>query len=477
MIPVESLDLSGVYQPDPSRRSSLARTSGIIGLSIKQLRHRFLESLLILLGIALGVGVLTGMQSFLGFLLRLEGDAMRLQPELTAVTVQAKTFDLSELYGFGGGEGRAAIRLAGGIDDVVQLTSDDLLDARAGVPGIAYSAAGFGRSTGSSITAIDGRPVEAAGAGQAAGGGLTLELERITPDNFAMRGREMLAGRPLTWEDFGDRSPVVVLDEESVPLLFPDLAPAEAVGHTVTVNAFFGPGDIRGIEWRIVGIVAKEELPSWMPRPRAEANAVRGYAALTAGESGPVPLPQLNFIPEEEGEYDALIIGLESFFSQKYGADRIMVSNPLLDLREFNQSSRSVTLTLMGLAALALFVAAVNILNLFTARVIRRRRLLAMSVALGSERRSLFNRMLVEALLLGVGGSLLGLLPAKGIVALLAALLSSQPGVADIFGGLGLTFSDALVGLAAGIGTSLAFGLYPAYLSASIDPAEGLRRE
>ena len=70
------IDLAAVWKPDPSKQSALARWRGIVRIAQRQLRHRFLENLLILLGIALGVGVLTGMGSFWRFLVSLDEDLL-----------------------------------------------------------------------------------------------------------------------------------------------------------------------------------------------------------------------------------------------------------------------------------------------------------------------------------------------------------------------------------------------------------------
>src|SRR5690606_2227655 len=179
---------------------------------------------------------------------------------------------------------------------------------------------------------------------------------------------------------------------------------------------------------------------------------------------------------------EQLVNEVELFFAQRHGPDRVTVTNPVETLRELNQNRSATVLALMGLAALALVVAAINVLNLFTARVSRRRRLMAMNVALGADRRLLFQLTLLEALLLGVAGSVVGFLPAHGVVTVLRALLvaeaaAASQGLADLVSGVGIGWPDVLLGLAAGIGTSLLFGLYPAFLSASIDIAGGLRGE
>lgn len=489
------IDLSAVAQLDPGRRSAGARWRGTIRLSLRQLRHRLLESLLILLGIAVGVGVLTGMGGFLRFLSEFERESMYLQPELRAVTVRPRTFDMAELYGI---DAAPAVPVGPAFINPIQLTSDDVLAARSQVAGAAEIIGGLSGSSSSPIITVDGRPLGAAtgdsgasgsataapGAGFAGGvsgaSSLWLRIERITPDEFAFRGRGFLAGRAFTWEEYAEGRLVLVLEQEGAERLFPGLDPAEVIGKTVSTRSL--DPQQQGGGWQIVGVLAKEELSPLMQALRfGNEQEVVGYVPHTAGEREPYRLPQISFTPADPAATDLLIAEVEQFFALHYGPDSVTITDPSETLRELNRNQRSVTLTLMGLAALALLVAAINILNLFTARVIRRRRLAAMSVALGAERRSLFGVTLTEAILLGVGGSLLGMLPAYGVIALLRSLLlGSMAGAGPELRALinvTLTWPDVFLGLLTGVGTSLVFGLYPAYLSASVDPSEGLRRE
>lgn len=487
------IQLSTVSPIDPGRRSAGARWRGTIRLSLRQLRHRFLESLLILVGIAVGVGVLTGMGGFLRFAAEFENESLRLQPELRAVTVRPRTFDMAELYGI---DAVPAVPVAAGLLEPLELTSDDVLAARAQISQAVEIVGGLSGSSSSPIAAVDGRPLDAGDSGSpgspdaapgpgfsggvSSAGSLSLRIQRVTPDEFAFQGRTIIAGRAFTWEEYAEGRTVIVLEQEGAERLFPGLDPAEVIGKTVSTLAL--DRQHQGGGWQIVGIVVKEELSPLMQAMRFESDReVVGYVPHTAGQSEPYRLMQISFTPADPSLTGLLVAEVEQFFALRHGPDRVVVTDPVSTLREINRSQRSVTLTLMGLAALALLVAAVNILNLFTARVIRRRRLAAMCVALGAERRWLFGATLTEAILLGVGGSLLGTLPAYGVIAFLRSLiLGGTAGLGESLGDLiqvTLTLPDVLSGLAAGVGTSLVFGLYPAYLNASMEPAEGLRRE
>src|SRR5690606_36208291 len=262
------IDLTQVWSTDPTHRSGRARFLGVVRLSAKQLRHRFLESLLIVLGIALGVGVLTGMETFLRYLITMEEEIFATSAEMQAVQVQPKRFDLSQFFG---ADGVAAVRLAGDITSPATLRLDDVLAARAEIQTEALVTLGLQGTSSSRVVALDGAPFASASDAP------MLGLEKVTPDTLLFDKRSMIAGRWITWEEFEGGQPVMVIEEHSVPILFPDVEPEDAIGRTVTMNLFI-PGDQpASVEPRVVGVVADKEQPAWLAALLAdEGNTARG---------------------------------------------------------------------------------------------------------------------------------------------------------------------------------------------------------
>lgn len=486
---MSQLQISDVWQPDPTKHSRFARFKGVVHLSIKQLKYRFLESLLILLGIALGVGVVTGTETFLRYINTLQQSY--LAENITTVSVRPQMVNLSDLYSSGG---VPAIRIAAPLTDPVELTVEHMLRAKQDVPTVAFADTFANESLGGEILAIDGEPLVAHSedsilphedgfggeGGFASGDGVVimgssptelisdmppyLMFNGTTPDGIALKKRTMLAGRWMTWDEYNEGRPVLILEEADVPKVFPDIEPEEVIGRTLTVTTYSSDGPV-DINWQIIGVVQQRDMPGlssdFMGR------WVEGYGPHTVNNDGPIRVMEMNFAPADPNGIEELIADLEIYFASIFGEGRVEVTNPMDMLAELQQTSRSMSIALLGLSGLTLFVAAINILNLFTARVIRRRRASAMTVALGAERRSLFYRIVTEAMLLGVAGSVIGLGVARGVVSLLE----------NRYGEISLSLADVGFGLLVGVFFSVLFGMYPAYLSSSMDPADGLRTE
>jgi putative ABC transport system permease protein len=135
---------------------------------------------------------------------------------------------------------------------------------------------------------------------------------------------------------------------------------------------------------------------------------------------------------------------------------------PLLD--RVVGDSRLPLAILAGAVGLVLLIACANLANLQLARVGGRSAELAVRTALGASRPRLVRQILVESALLSLFGGGLGLLLASWGT---GALLSRFPEALPRIGNVGADYRVALFTLALSLGTSVVFGLLPAWRAAS----------
>ncbi len=147
----------------------------------------------------------------------------------------------------------------------------------------------------------------------------------------------------------------------------------------------------------------------------------------------------------------------------------------LLPLREsFVMDLRPKILVIVGAAICALLIAATNFAGLLLARVVEREGEFALRAALGASRRQLVRQQLVQALLLAIAGTALGLVIASWTTPLLFAL---SPEASDFGGSVMRDFDNAprldltVFAFAAGVMTlvGLGFGLLPALRASRTD--------
>jgi predicted permease len=128
---------------------------------------------------------------------------------------------------------------------------------------------------------------------------------------------------------------------------------------------------------------------------------------------------------------------------------------------------------LTWISALVLLVACANIANLLLARGTARRAETSIRTALGADRSALIGSALTESVLLSVAGGIIGIgiayVGARMILSLAFPEATQMP--------INATPSPVVLGFAflLSLGTGVAFGIVPAWISSHADPADALR--
>src|SRR4029077_20189200 len=149
-----------------------------------------------------------------------------------------------------------------------------------------------------------------------------------------------------------------------------------------------------------------------------------------------------------------------------------MVGPVLRDRGPNEGSDAKVASWLIGVAAMVLLIACANVANLLLARALKRRREIAVRIALGVSRARLLMQLLIESLLLAVLGGALGVAFAQwGGLAMRRLLLGQDDSGPAAFVDSRLLFFAAALAIVAGVLT----GLVPAFQTGRGDVAAALK--
>jgi predicted permease len=142
-------------------------------------------------------------------------------------------------------------------------------------------------------------------------------------------------------------------------------------------------------------------------------------------------------------------------------------------VQNLQQEAGSGLRLLMTISGLVLLVACANIANLLLAKGATRRAVTSISMALGAARSRLIRQMLVESLLLGCAGGVVGIAVAYACARMIITLAFPDSPQLPIHASPSL----AVLGFAFGLSllTGLIFGIVPAWITSHSDPAEALR--
>ncbi|MGD9676615.1 MAG: ABC transporter permease [Candidatus Bipolaricaulia bacterium] len=137
-------------------------------------------------------------------------------------------------------------------------------------------------------------------------------------------------------------------------------------------------------------------------------------------------------------------------------------------IETYESTVGTMTLILGGVAAIALLVGGIGIMNIMLVSVTERTREIGIRLAIGARPRDIRTQFLVEAILTSSLGGLIGL-AAGWLCAWLGTLFGGWPFVMSVYPALLAVGFSLLIGVT--------FGLYPAVRAARLDPVEALRYE
>ncbi|WP_408662605.1 ABC transporter permease [Jatrophihabitans sp.] len=144
--------------------------------------------------------------------------------------------------------------------------------------------------------------------------------------------------------------------------------------------------------------------------------------------------------------------------------------------QEINNALKFINYFLLAFGAIALLVGTFIIYNTFSMLVAQRVRELALLRAIGASRRQVSRSVLLEAALVGLAGSAIGIAGGVGLAYGLRALLNSFD-VGLPSGALQLRPRTVLVALAIGVGVTLFSAYSPARRASKIAPVAAMREE
>jgi putative ABC transport system permease protein len=127
---------------------------------------------------------------------------------------------------------------------------------------------------------------------------------------------------------------------------------------------------------------------------------------------------------------------------------------------------------LLGFAAVALFVGVFLILNTFSIIVAQRTKELALARALGASRKQMIGSVLVEAVVIGLIASVLGLLAGYGVGALLSNVFASYTAIQ--LAGIGLPLAAVISAFAVGLVITVVAAVLPAIRASRVPPVAAL---
>ena len=303
-----------------------------------------------------------------------------------------------------------------------------------------------------------------------AGAPAQINGSRLTASIFPLLGVSPVMGRVFSQSEDDGKQQVTVISYQTWNSRFN--ADPHVLGSKILLDR--KPYEIIGVMPRefefplVPGQLNRSEL--WVPMSFT-ANEVSGPAAASwnyamVGRLKPgVSVSQAQQSAEQVAKQ--IEKGFPSFMTSLH-IDAVV--HPLAE--DTVSQARPLVRTLFWAVMVVLFIACANLAGLLLVRVIRRRREIAVRLALGASGSVILRQTLIETLLLSTAGALLGLGLAT---AALRIGVSFLPETLPRIGSIGIDWQVAGFALAAALLTGLACGILPAFAAARTGVNDALK--
>jgi putative ABC transport system permease protein len=287
-----------------------------------------------------------------------------------------------------------------------------------------------------------------------------LQIVGVWPSYFSIQNHELAAGRLFTQaEEQGRRRVAVLGSAVGTPLGV--VSTDSLIGETI---------QIRGVPFRVVGVLAEKGSFGW----QSPDDSI--YVPLSTAQFrvfGTDRVNSINVQAVSEDRMDAALAEIDRVLRREHRlrpgvASDFTVRNQATLASTFQETSRTFSYLLAGIALVSLMVGGIGIMNIMLVSVTERTREIGIRKALGARRRDILLQFLIEALVLCMAGGIFGVLLGMGAAMSFQRLAQWNTAVAPEAVALSFLFAAAV---------GLFFGIWPARRAARLHPIEALRYE
>lgn len=283
-----------------------------------------------------------------------------------------------------------------------------------------------------------------------------LPVKLVTPEFFSAYKLYAAKGDMFSQKEVESQKPVLILGAEAAKRLYED---GKAFGRSI-VTYRSGVLSITGIlEPTGTDLDTMAFMPAVIPDPGMDSRMV--------GRKMQYFNANLHFSLGDPDDLDKAAAHLKSWFENRYGPNLVTISTPK-EAAEAQADRNNRLVTIIFILALAgLLIAAVNVSNIIYSRFMKKRKTIGILKALGAGKQKILHLFFTEALIVNIGGTIIG----TGIALFLAGLINSNLGIS------GFNVLILALGVAGSLIITLLFSIIPALQVIKIPASEAIRYE
>ncbi len=289
-----------------------------------------------------------------------------------------------------------------------------------------------------------------------------------TSDYQTMNNLKLASGSFFTEQQYTHSAKVVVLGSSVAETLFPDTS-VSPIGQKIRLGT--------QVIATVVGVLeskggAFNSVDNNVIIPLTLMQKSISQSKNTKGEKI-VDTIIVAMADTSEATNDQVVADITALLRERHGLaatadDDFYIMSMSEMITSIEETSSTMTLLLGSIAAIALLVGGIGVMNIMLVSVLERTREIGIRKALGAKERDIWIQFLLEAAFLTLGGGIIGVGAGWGV----SYVLNSM----DIMTTL-VTPDIVIMAVSVSVGIGLFFGFYPAWSASRLNPIEALRSE
>ncbi|CAH0229126.1 MacB family efflux pump subunit [Stenotrophomonas indicatrix] len=282
----------------------------------------------------------------------------------------------------------------------------------------------------------------------------SVQVQGVSEQYFRVHGLKLGEGAFFGAPGVASYQQVAIIDANTRARFF--AAAENPIGQTLLLG---------NVPVRVVGVVKKDAgaagdtslLRVWMP-----------YTTAMARMLGQSHVSSITVRVSDAISMEAAEQAIARLLTRRHGSTDFYMSNNAQIRQSIEQTTGILTMMISSIAAIALVVGGIGVMNIMLVSVTERTREIGVRMAVGARRSDILQQFLIESVLVCLLGGVLGI----GVALLLGAVLA----LADV--GFSLVFSanSIIAAFACSSLIGIGFGFLPARRAAQLDPVEALVR-
>jgi macrolide transport system ATP-binding/permease protein len=280
-------------------------------------------------------------------------------------------------------------------------------------------------------------------------------INGVGPDFFRVNGMKILKGQGFSAQSVSGRKQIALLDDRTAATLFPN--GEAALGRVLMIDRM--PAVVVGIVSRPRSTAGDKTLQVYVPYTSAsgrlfgEATSLSGLTVRVADGV-------------DTGFAERAIVSL---MTRRHGVKDFFVFNSDQMRKTLESTSQTMTLLISSVAVISLIVGGIGVMNIMLVSVTERTREIGLRMAVGARRLDIMLQFLIEAVVICLAGSVVGV----GLALAVAFTLGGEGGEFPMV----ISMNSILAACTVAVAIGLTFGFLPARIASRLAPVDALSRE